>query len=77
MLALGDCRLMLDQSINTGPDAPRKAVLYLYAADIQAFHANARAKGLAVPDLEKTFYDMLEFRIDDPDGNRLWIGEDR
>jgi hypothetical protein len=22
-----------------------------------------------------TFYGMTEFRIDDPDGNRLWIGQ--
>lgn len=25
--------------------------------------------------LETTFYGMREFRIDDPDGNRLWIGQ--
>jgi hypothetical protein len=25
--------------------------------------------------MEVTFYGMTEFRIDDPDGNRLWIGQ--
>jgi hypothetical protein len=30
---------------------------------------------VAAPDLEETFYGMREFRIDDPDGNRLWIGQ--
>jgi hypothetical protein len=30
---------------------------------------------LVVPDLEVTFYGMTELRIDDPDGNRLWIGQ--
>jgi hypothetical protein len=25
--------------------------------------------------LDVTFYGMTEFRFDDPDGNRLWIGE--
>lgn len=75
-LALGKGEVMLDQSINTHPGAPRQSVLYLYPEDINAFHANARAQGLEVPDLERTFYGMLEFRIDDPDGNRLWVGQD-
>jgi hypothetical protein len=30
---------------------------------------------VAVPELDVTFYGMTEFRIDDPDGNRLWIGQ--
>ncbi|MFA6955689.1 MAG: VOC family protein [Thermoanaerobaculia bacterium] len=77
MLRLDDCRLMLDQSINAHPDAPRCSVLYLYPDDITAYHAEARRNGLALPDLEVTFYGMTEFRIDDPDGNRLWIGESR
>lgn len=75
-LALGQGEVMLDQSINTHPGAPRQSVLYLYPDDVRAFHANARANGLDVPELEQTFYGMLEFRIDDPDGNRLWIGQD-
>jgi hypothetical protein len=28
-----------------------------------------------VPELEVTFYGLTEFRINDPDGNRLWIGQ--
>jgi hypothetical protein len=32
---------------------------------------------LDIPDLETTFYGMTELRIDDPDGNRLWIGQQR
>lgn len=76
MLACGDCRIMLDQSINTGAPAYRAAVLYLYPDDIVACHRAARERGLPVPDLHTTFYGMTEFRIDDPDGNRLWIGQD-
>jgi len=75
MLALGECRVMLDQSINPHPGVPRASVLYLYPDDIRAYHAEARANGLEIPDLERTFYGMTEFRIDDPDGNRLWIGQ--
>ncbi|MFZ6179609.1 glyoxalase superfamily protein [Nannocystis pusilla] len=76
MLRFGDCRLMVDQSLNVHPDAPRDSVLYLYPDDIIAYHREVRGNGLAIPDLETTFYGMIEFRIEDPDGNRLWIGQD-
>ena len=75
MLALGDCRIMLDQSINQHPNAPRQSVLYLYPDDVETYHRQARANGLKIHDLDITFYGMKEFRIDDPDGNRLWIGQ--
>ena len=77
MLSFGDCRLMLDQSINLHPDAPRMSVLYLYPDDIVAYHALVRGNGVDIPELETTFYDMVEFRVDDPDGNRLWIGQSK
>lgn len=77
MLCFGDCRLMLDQSINLHRHAPRLSVLYLYPDDIEAYHAQVRANGLSIPDLDTTFYGMMEFRLDDPDGNRLWIGQNK
>lgn len=75
MLRLGECRIMLDQSIFHATQHPSASVLYLYPEDIDAFHAEARRRGLTLPDLEATFYGMREFRIEDPDGNRLWIGQ--
>ena len=75
MLRFDECRVMLDQSINQPSSASRQSVLYLYPENIVEYHAQVRAAGLAAPDLEVTFYGMKEFRIDDPDGNRLWIGE--
>lgn len=75
MLCFGECRLMLDQSINLHPQAPRQSVLYLYPDDIREYHRQVRGNGVAAPDLETTFYGLTEFRIDDPDGNRLWIGQ--
>jgi catechol 2,3-dioxygenase-like lactoylglutathione lyase family enzyme len=75
MLACGECRLMVDQSINTEPAAPRQSVVYLYPEDVTAYHRQVRERGLDVPDLDVTFYGMTEFRLDDPDGNRLWIGQ--
>ena len=77
LLVFDQCRLMLDESINPHPGLPRTGVLYLYPDDIAAFHAHVRGNGLAVPDLDVTFYGMTEFRIEDPDGNRLWIGQAR
>lgn len=75
MLSFGECRLMVDESINASPGSFRAAVIYLYPDDITEYHRLVRDNGLAVPDLEHTFYGMVEFRIDDPDGNRLWIGQ--
>src|SRR5215212_8764382 len=67
MLRFDDCRLMVDQSINRHPDTFRDSVLYLYPDDIVAYHQRVRANGLAVPELDVTFYGLTEFRIDDPD----------
>jgi uncharacterized glyoxalase superfamily protein PhnB len=75
MLVFDDCRLMVDQSINVHPEAPRQSVIYLYPDNIEEYHRQVRAEGLEVPDLETTFYGLTEFRLDDPDGNRLWIGQ--
>ena len=75
MLALDDCRLMVDQSINRHPDVPRQGVIYLYPDDVTAYHRQLRANGVTVPDLDGTFYGMTEFRLADPDGNQLWVGQ--
>ena len=75
MLRFDECRLMVDQSINAHPGTFRDAILYLYPDDVVAYHKRVREKGLAVPELAVTFYGLTEFRINDPDGNRLWIGQ--
>ena len=75
MLGFGDCHLMLDESINVHPGSPSSAVLYFYPDAIAEYHEQVRRNGLVVPDLDVTFYGMTEFRIEDPDGNRLWIGQ--
>jgi len=75
MLCFGDCRLMLDESINVHPASPRSSVLYFYPDAIAAYHEQVRKNGLVVPELDVTFYGMTEFRIADPDGNPLWIGQ--
>jgi uncharacterized glyoxalase superfamily protein PhnB len=76
MLSFGECRLMVDESINLHRGAPRDSVLYLYPDDLAEYHRQVRANGLQIPDLESTFYGMTEFRLEDPDGNRWWIGQE-
>jgi uncharacterized glyoxalase superfamily protein PhnB len=71
----GACYLMLDESINAQPHAPRQHVVYLYVDDVQAYHRQLRDAGINVPDVSTTFYGMTEFRMEDPDGNPLWIGQ--
>jgi catechol 2,3-dioxygenase-like lactoylglutathione lyase family enzyme len=75
MLCFDGCRLMVDQSINLHRDAPRQSVVYLYPENIVEYHQQVRRNGLVVPDLDVTFYGLTEFRLDDPDGNRLWVGQ--
>jgi catechol 2,3-dioxygenase-like lactoylglutathione lyase family enzyme len=75
MLFFDECRLMLDQSINVHPEVPRLSVLYLYPENVVEYHRQVRTNGVDVPDLDVTFYGMTEFRLNDPDGNRLWIGQ--
>ena len=75
-LSLDGCELMVDQSINVHPLVSRQGVIYLYPENVVEYHRQVRANGLEIPDLEVTFYGLTEFRIDDPDGNRLWIGKD-
>ena len=50
-------------------------MIYLYPEDIVVYHRQLRRSGLDVPELGVTFYGLTEFRIDDPDGNRWWIGQ--
>lgn len=71
----GDCRLMLDQSIDAHPGSSRDAVFYLYPENIVQYHEEVRSRVPGVEDLHVTFYGMKEFRMEDPDGNRLWIGQ--
>jgi catechol 2,3-dioxygenase-like lactoylglutathione lyase family enzyme len=77
MLRFDECRLMLDQSIYRHGGVSSSSVVYLYPDNLARYHQQVRQNGLAVPDLDDTFYGMKEFRLDDPDGNRLWIGESR
>ena len=68
MLCLGECRLMVDQSIDVHPGEPRSSVLYLYPENISEYHKQVRRNGLAIPDLDVSFYGMTEFGVRGPEG---------
>ena len=80
MLALDDCRLMVDESINQPPDAPRTSVIYLYPDDLFAYHRDVRRRGLDVRGgsrhrhgrVDSRTIRLLRNRGDEAD---LWPGE--
>src|SRR3546814_13403308 len=61
-LRCGDCRVMLDQSINLHAGIPTIAALSLYVDDVVDLHRRARHNGLSLPDPTATIYHMTEFR---------------
>ena len=42
MLRFDECRLMVDQSITAHPSKPRDSIVYLYPADVVAYHNRFR-----------------------------------
>jgi catechol 2,3-dioxygenase-like lactoylglutathione lyase family enzyme len=74
-LARDGAHLMLGHA--TEPVTDRQAVLfYLYADDVAAYHCELGEQGVEVGPLEPRFYmENGEFRISDPDGYTLLVGE--
>src|SRR3546814_12065226 len=70
-LRCGDCRVMLDQSINLHAGSPRTAVLYPYVDYVADFPRRARQNGRAVSDPEATFSHRPEIRLATPHGTPL------
>lgn len=50
-------------------------MLHYYTSDILAQQHFMRAKGIMVGEIEITPYDMKQFYITDPEGNKLSVGE--
>jgi uncharacterized glyoxalase superfamily protein PhnB len=49
--------------------------LYYYTDDVLSSHRYMKAKGVAVSDLSETAYGMMEYTLEDPEGNKLAIGQ--
>jgi catechol 2,3-dioxygenase-like lactoylglutathione lyase family enzyme len=48
---------------------------YVGLSGVDAYHADLRARGVAVGELDDREYGMRDFALADPDGNRLVFGE--
>lgn len=74
-LQSGDTVLMLEK---TGKTSSQKSTtlnrIYLYTDDVNAMRHFLKAKGYEVSPMLKTAY-MEEFDLNDPDGQRLTIGQ--
>ncbi len=68
--------LMLQKS-TVSVDSVRidKIILHYYTSDVTAQHQFMAARGINVGQLEDTAYHMKQFYIEDPEGNRIAIGQ--
>ena len=68
-------QLMLSVAINKNPSLTRDGVIYLYPDNLDELHRQIVRFGYPVSEICVTEYGMREFKMRDPDGNAIWIGE--
>ena len=69
-------RLMLALAGEPVDPAKQAVLYYVWTADAEALHAELAAQGIAVGEIEHPFHMPAgEFRVDDPDGYVLLIGQ--
>lgn len=66
------CQVMIDRSIRSESNAA--TVVYYYTSEIESVRDRLIVAGFDPDPIGVTFYDMTEFRVWDPDGNRVWVG---
>ncbi len=69
--------LMLRQNSTATPQtsSAKNITLYYYTDDVVSNHRYMKAKGIAVGELSAREYGMLEYHFQDPEGNRLAVGQ--
>jgi uncharacterized glyoxalase superfamily protein PhnB len=69
--------LMLRQNSTATPQtsSAKNITLYYYTDDVVSNHRYMKAKGIAVGELSAREYGMLEYQFQDPEGNRLAVGQ--
>ena len=73
-----NCYLMLKKSEHSNPKQVTEndsVMLYYYTDDVEAQHRFMTAKGFPVSPLHASDYNMKEFFLVDPEGNKLGIGQ--
>jgi uncharacterized glyoxalase superfamily protein PhnB len=74
-LRAGGAHLMLSRTESPVPADEQTMCIYLYAADVAAYHRELQERGLDVGPLQKRFYmESGEFEFRDPDGYCLFVG---
>lgn len=51
-------------------------ILHYYTSDVTAQHQFMTARGVKVGQLEDTAYHVRQFYIEDPEGNKIAVGQD-
>ena len=73
-LQINDAELMLGAAGEPIVPEQQAIFFYIYAADVQAAHAELRAAGIEVGEITHAFYAPKgEFRVIDPDGYSLMV----
>ena len=57
--------------------AAYKLTLYYYTDDVLSSHHYMQAKGFAVGELVVTDYGMMEYHLQDSEGNKLAVGQNQ
>jgi hypothetical protein len=72
----GKAHLMLSRSARPMTPGEQSVLFYLYAADVVAYRNELAERGITVSPITHPFYmPQGEFRIDDPDGYCLLVGQ--
>jgi catechol 2,3-dioxygenase-like lactoylglutathione lyase family enzyme len=75
-LESGEANLMVSHASDPVDPKVQAVLFYLYTADVAAFQAETRAKGVKVGEINRPFYmPEGEVRVEDPDGYVLLVGQ--
>ena len=73
----GQCILFLDSWHGSREQSGQGWDAYIHVSNLQELFKEFESAGATITrPITKTVYNMLEFEITDPDGNRLCFGED-
>jgi catechol 2,3-dioxygenase-like lactoylglutathione lyase family enzyme len=71
---IDDIEIQLDAAERGAPPGP--SVVYCHMTGVEAYYAACRARGVAFAlELGERPWGMRDFRVEDPDGNRIGFGE--
>ncbi|MGE3181338.1 MAG: VOC family protein [Phycisphaerae bacterium] len=76
MVSNGTVEIMLTVEASDDPPRAGQTIFYFYPDDVLRLHEKLSESGLVVSKVRETAYGMREFDMLDPDGHRLWFGEE-